>query len=210
MRERVVVVEADVVLGAVLAEVLRHSGYEVTFVRTLIGEIERIDSVSAVILDIDTTAAERELAWLSLLEPCCDSPPIVLLGVQVPEDMAQHLRSHSIPPQSKNFVWVQKPFRNEDLLAAVRQAQEGCVPGQVERKERSMRCERCAGLVVTELVSAGAPSVGSWASGEWRCVNCGAMGVSDPVHTHAVTRGMVENKKVDGQRRAVSAVSRRS
>ena len=210
MMERVVVVEADVVLGAVLAEVLRHSGYEVTFVRTLIGEIERIDSVSAVILDIDTTAAERELAWLSLLEPRCDSPPIVLLGVQVPEDMAQHLRSYSIPPQSKNLVWVQKPFRNEDLLAAVRQAQEGCVPGQVERKERSMRCERCAGLVVTEHVSAGATSVGSWASGEWRCVNCGAVGVSDPVHAHAVTRGMVENKKVDGQRRAVSAVSRRS
>ena len=210
VREQVVVVEADVVLGAVLAEVLRHSGYEVTFVRTLIGEVERIDSVSAVILDIDTTAAERELAWLSLLEPCCDSPPIVLLGVQVPEDMAQHLRSHSIPPQSKNFVWVQKPFRNEDLLAAVRQAQEGCVSGQVERKECSMRCERCAGLVVAEHVSAGAPSVGSWASGEWRCVNCGAMGVSDPVHAHAVTRGMVENKKVDGQRRAVSAVSRRS
>ena len=212
MREQVVVVEADAVLGAVLAEVLRHSGYEVTFVRTLIGEIERIDSVSAVILDIDTTAAERELAWLSLLEPCCDSPPIVLLGVQVPEDMAQHLRSHSIPPQSKNFVWVQKPFRNEDLLAAVRQAQEeeGCVSGQVERKECSMRCERCAGLVVPEHVSAGAPSVGSWASGEWRCVNCGAVGISDPVHAHAVTRGMVENKKVDGQRRPVSAVSRRS
>ena len=210
MSEQVVVVEADVVLGAVLAEVLRHSGYEVTFVRTLIGEIERIDSVSAVILDIDTTAAERELAWLSLLEPSCDSPPIVLLGVQVPEDMAQHLRSHSIPPQSKNFVWVQKPFRNEELLAAVRQAQEGCVSGQVERKEGSMRCERCAGLVVAEHVSAGAPSVGSWVSGEWRCVNCGAVGVSDPVRTHAVTRGMVENKKVDGQRRAVSAVSRRS
>ena len=210
MREQVVVVEADVVLGTVLAEVLRHNGYEVRFVRTLIGEIERTDSVSAVILDIDTTAAERELAWLSLLEPSCDSPPIVLLGVQVPEDMAQHLRSHSIPPQSKNFVWVQKPFRNEELLAAVRQAQEGCVSGQVERKEGSMRCERCAGLVVAEHVSAGAPSVGSWVSGEWRCVNCGAVGVSDPVHTHAVTRGMVENKKVDEQRRAVSAVSRRS
>ena len=133
MREQVVVVEADVVLGAVLAEVLRHNGYEVRFVRTLIGEIERTDSVSAVILDIDTTAAERELAWLSLLEPSCDSPPIVLLGVQVPEDMAQHLRSHSIPPQSKNFVWVQKPFRNEELLAAVRQAQEGCVSGQASR-----------------------------------------------------------------------------
>lgn len=59
MTEQVLVVEADVVLGAVLAEVLRHSGYEVIFVRTLIGEVVHIDSVSAVILDIDTNAAER-------------------------------------------------------------------------------------------------------------------------------------------------------
>ncbi len=131
MMERVVVVEADVVLGAVLAEVLRNSGYEVTFVRTLIGEIERIDSVSAVILDVDTTTAERELAWLNLLEPCSDSLPIVLMGVQVSEDPVQRLRSHSLPLQNRNVVWVQKPFRNEELLAAVRQAQEGCVSGQV-------------------------------------------------------------------------------
>ena len=130
MMERVVVVEADVVLGAVLAEVLRHSGYEVTFVRTLIDEIERIGSVSAVILDIDTTAAERELAWLNLLQPCHESLPIVLMGVQVSEDLAQRLRSQSVRLQSKNLVWVQKPFRNEELLTAVRQAQEGCLSGQ--------------------------------------------------------------------------------
>jgi DNA-binding response OmpR family regulator len=128
--ERVLVVEADVVLGAVLTEVLQHSGYEVIFVRTLIGEVERVESVSAVILDIDTTAAERELNWLSLLEPCYESLPIVLMGVQVSEDMAQRLRSYSVLLQIKNLVWVQKPFRNEELLAAVRQAQEGCVSRQ--------------------------------------------------------------------------------
>lgn len=126
MREQVIVVEADGALGAVLAEVLRHSGYEVIFVRTLIGEIERVNSVSAVILDIDTTAAERELDWLSLLGPCSDSLPIVLMGVQVSEDPVQRLRSHSGRLQNKNLVCVQKPFRNEELLAAVRQAQEGC------------------------------------------------------------------------------------
>lgn len=130
MIERVLVVEADVVLGAVLTEVLQHSGYEVIFVRTLIGEVERVESVSAVILDIDTTAAERELNWLSLLEPCYESLPIVLMGVQVSEDMAQRLRSYSVLLQIKNLVWVQKPFRNEELLAAVRQAQEGCVSRQ--------------------------------------------------------------------------------
>ncbi len=133
MREQVIVVEGDGALGAVLAEVLRHSGYEVIFVRTLIGEIERVNSVSAVILDIDTTAAERELDWLSLLGPCSDSLPIVLMGVQVFEDPVQRLRSHSVRLQNKNLVWVQKPFRNEELLAAVRQAQEGCVSGQATR-----------------------------------------------------------------------------
>jgi FixJ family two-component response regulator len=92
-----------------------------------------MESVSAVILDIDTTAVERELAWLSLLDPCCDSLPIVLMGVQVPEDLAQRLRSHSVRLLSKNLVWVQKPFRNEELLAAVRQAQEGCVSEQATR-----------------------------------------------------------------------------
>jgi len=128
--ERVLVIEADVVLGAVVVEVLQHRGYEVTFVRTLIDEIERIGSVSAVILDIDTTAAERELAWLNLLQPCHESLPIVLMGVQVSEDLAQRLRSQSVRLQSKNLVWVQKPFRNEELLTAVRQAQEGCLSGQ--------------------------------------------------------------------------------
>jgi DNA-binding response OmpR family regulator len=131
--ERVLVVEADVVLGAVLTEVLRHSGYEVTFVRTLIGGVERIDSVSAVILDIDTTALGRELAWLSLLQPSCESLPIILMGVQVPEDLDQRLRSRSVRLQCKNVVWVQKPFRNQELLAAVRQAQESCVSRQATR-----------------------------------------------------------------------------
>jgi CheY-like chemotaxis protein len=127
--ERVLVVEADVVLGGVVSEVLRYHGYEVIFVRTLLGGVERIGSVSAVILDIDTNPAERELMWLSLLEPLYGSLPIVLMGVQVPEDLAQGLRSHAVRLESKNVVWVQKPFRNQELLAAVRQAQEGLCLG---------------------------------------------------------------------------------
>ena len=132
MTEQVVVVEADVVLGAVLTEVLRHNGYEVTFVRTLIGKVERVDSVSAVILDIDTTiAVDSEMAWLSLLDPAATRCRLCLMGVQVSEDLVQCLRSHSLRLQSRNVEWVQKPFRNEELLTAVRQAQEGCVSGQV-------------------------------------------------------------------------------
>jgi len=137
VRERVLIVEADVAVGAVVAEVLRHGGYDVTFTRTLTTEVERIDSASAVILDIDTTTAESELAWLTLRQPYCDALPLVLMGVQVPEDLAQRLKSYSSHLPSKNLVWVQKPFRNEELLAAVRQAQKGCVSGQATGYRRS-------------------------------------------------------------------------
>ena len=66
---RILLVEAHVVLGAVIEEVLRHSGYEVIFVKTLLGEVERFDSLSAVILDIDTTVPAKELVWLGVLQP---------------------------------------------------------------------------------------------------------------------------------------------
>ena len=136
MRERVLIVEDDVAVGAVVAEVLRHGGYDVTFTRSLTTEVERIDSASAVILDIDTTIAESELAWLTLRQPCCDALPLVLMGVQVPEDLTQRLKSYSSRLPSKNLVWVQKPFRNEELLAAVRQAQKGCMSGQATGYKR--------------------------------------------------------------------------
>jgi DNA-binding NtrC family response regulator len=127
---RILLVEADAVLGAVLAEVLRHSAYEVIVVRTLQGKVERLDSVSAVILDIDTTSAEKELAWLDALQPYDDSLPIVLMGLQVSQELHHHLRAHLSRPQTNALTLVQKPFRNEELLAAVRQAQESSVPGQ--------------------------------------------------------------------------------
>lgn len=128
---QILLVESDVVLSAVLEEVLCHSGHEVIVVDTLKGEFGLIHSASAVVLDIDTTAAEGELARLSLLQLCRQSLPIVLMGVQVPEDLDLRLRSHSAGLRSKYVAWVQKPFRNEELLAAVQQAQEGCVSGKV-------------------------------------------------------------------------------
>ena len=131
MLGQIVLVESDIVLSAVLEEVLCHSGYEVIVVDTLKGELGFIHSTSAVVLDIDTTAAEGELARLSLLQLCRQSLPIVLMGVQVPEDLDQRLRSHSAGLRSKHVAWVQKPFRNEELLVALQQAQEGCVSGKV-------------------------------------------------------------------------------
>jgi DNA-binding response OmpR family regulator len=127
---RILLVEADVVLGAVLAEVLRHSGYEVIVVRTLQVKAERIDSVSAVILDIDTTSAEKELAWLDALQPYDESLPIVLMGMQVPHELRHRLCGHLGRQQTTALTLVQKPFRNEELLAAIRQAQESSLPGQ--------------------------------------------------------------------------------
>lgn len=132
MAGKIVLIESDVVLSAVVEEVLRHSGYTVLSVGTSKGELGLIHSASAVILDLDTTAADKELARLSLLQLRRETLPIVLMGVQLRENLHQCLRSHSIRLQSRHVVWVQKPFRNEELLAAVRQAQEGCVSGQIK------------------------------------------------------------------------------
>jgi DNA-binding NtrC family response regulator len=131
---QILLVEADVVLGAVLAEVLRHSGYEVIFLRTLQGKVECIDSVSAVILDIDTTSPEKELAWLDALQPYDEWLPIVLIGLEVPQELRHRLRLHLGREQSDPLTLVQKPFRNEELLAAIRQAQESSLPGQANRR----------------------------------------------------------------------------
>ena len=132
MNGRILLVEDDVVLGAVLAEVLRHSGYEVIFLRTLQGRVERIDSVSAVILDIDTTSPDKELVWLGMLQPYDESLAIVLMGLEVPQELRRRLRVHLGRQQTNALTIVKKPFRNEELLAAVRQAQENSLPAQAK------------------------------------------------------------------------------
>lgn len=133
MNGRILLVEADVVLGAVLAEVLRHRGYEVIFVRTLQGKVEGFDSLSAVILDIDTTSPEKELVWLGMLQPYDEAMAIILLGLEVSQELRHRLRLHLGPQQANQpnaLTIVQKPFRNEELLAAVRQARESSLPGR--------------------------------------------------------------------------------
>ncbi len=133
MKGRILLVEADVVLGAVLAEVLRHSGYEVFFVRTLQGKVEGFGSLSAVILDIDTTFPEKELVWLGMLQPYDEALAIVLIGLEVTQELRHRLRLYLGPQQANALTIVQKPFRNEELLAAVRQTQESSLPGQARR-----------------------------------------------------------------------------
>lgn len=121
MAGRILLVEADVVLGAVVVEVLHQSGHEVIPVSTLKGQRNCISSVSTVILDLDTVSPENELACLSSLHPSFKSLPIVLIGLQAPEDLQDLLRAHFGRRQAKHLTWVQKPFRNDELLAAVQQ-----------------------------------------------------------------------------------------
>ena len=121
------------VLGAVLAEVLRLNGYEVIVVKTLMkGEIDRIHSMNAVILDIDTTTAEKELAWLDALWPYDESLPIVFMGLQVSQEFRIRLRLQLGLQKTDALTLVQKPFRNDELLAAVQLVQESSLPGQVK------------------------------------------------------------------------------
>ena len=130
MAERILLVEANAALGAVIEEVLRRSGYEVILVKTLVGEVERFHSLSAVILDIDTDSPERELVWLGVLQPYDELLPIVLMGLQVPQELRHRLRLHLGAQQTSGLTVLQKPFRNEELLAAVQQAQESSLPEQ--------------------------------------------------------------------------------
>ena len=121
------------VLGAVLAEVLSLNGYEVIVVKTLMkGEIDRIHSINAVILDIDTTTAEKELAWLDALWPYDESLPIVFMGLQVSQEFRIRLRLQLGLQKTDALTLLRKPFRNDELLAAVRLVQESSLLRQVK------------------------------------------------------------------------------
>ena len=134
MTGRILLVEADVVLGAVLAEVLWHRGYEVIIVNTLVkAEIDGIHSMSTVILDIDTTSAESELAWLDTFQLHEGPLPIILMGLQAPQELRDCRRFHLGRQQTSVLPLVRKPFRNEELLAAVLQAQESNLLAQANR-----------------------------------------------------------------------------
>lgn len=125
---RILLIEADVVLSAVIREVLRHYGYEVVSLKSLQQGIEQKNPVSAVIVDIDTLSEEKEPALVELLRQYGESLLIVLLGLQVSDDLRQRLSAHLHEQQVRSLTWVQKPFRNEELVAAVRQPHKHWTP----------------------------------------------------------------------------------
>jgi hypothetical protein len=62
-----------------------------------------------------------------------------------------------------------------------------------------MRCERCTGLVVADHFIGGASSTEGWAFGGWRCVNCGAIGLSEQAAAQPAVRGVAGARKNDRQ-----------
>jgi len=64
-----------------------------------------------------------------------------------------------------------------------------------------MRCERCAGLVVADHFIGGASSIEGWAFGGWRCINCGAIGLSGETGVLSSIRPVAGGGKYDRQSR---------
>ena len=137
---RILLVESDVVLADVLEEVLGQSGYEVVIVNTLKDEGKNIRSARAVVLDIDTTFAEKELAWLDEFQPSDVSLPIILLGLQVAQEANHRLRVDLDRRQTNALTLLQKPFRNEELLDALQQAPRKRCSGTKERNISQRTC----------------------------------------------------------------------
>lgn len=84
-------------------------------------------------------------------------------------------------------------YKPEDVLRNARQA---------ETKLEIMRCERCTGLVVADHFIGGGASIGGWAYGGWRCVNCGAIGLSGHTDTTPLVRSVARQKNGPAKSRA--------
>src|SRR5688572_12255797 len=79
---------------------------------------------------------------------------------------------------------------------------------QAEIKLEIMRCERCTGLVVADHFVGGATSIGGWAYGGWRCVNCGAIGLSRQTGATPLLRS-VGGRRETGRQKVVPQTQRR-
>ena len=74
------------------------------------------------------------IACRGMFGPLADSQqalPIVLMSLQISQELRNRLRLQLGLQKADTLTLVQKPFRNEELLAAVRLAQESRLPGQM-------------------------------------------------------------------------------
>lgn len=122
MTERILLVEADEVLGQVLAEVLGREGYELIRAKNFRDAFrrDRREPVRTMIIDLDTVPIRRSLLGNYPWSGSSISPSIVLFSVQPLDDLEKNPLAQWCRQSGQEPTWILKPFRNEDFLAAVR------------------------------------------------------------------------------------------
>lgn len=132
---KVLILEADEVLKDMMIELLGRHDFGVTAARTLDEAVSALSETKAImdmiIFDADTVSSSipngtltKWQAWLSKLRH-----PMPCIIVSVHPAAARRLRFLlSIPglqSRPSESIWLQKPFRNDEFLSAVRQIPAG-------------------------------------------------------------------------------------
>jgi len=133
--KQVLVVEADEVLTEMMIELLSRDGCAVIAVRTIGEAISclagRDADVDMVMVDADTVpvgnfTSDGLIQWQTWFDECPRPPACVVASVQADSARVLHALL-GVPQHGKRGgspIWLRKPFRNDDLLSAVRQTAE--------------------------------------------------------------------------------------
>jgi len=132
---QVLILEADDVLTDMMVELLRRHGIAVTAVRTLDEALARLSGgqtgVDLLIFDADTVSStiptDTLTKWHAWLSRCRRPLPCMVVSVQPAS--ARRLRFllsvPGLPSRPSGPMWLQKPFRNDEFLSAVRDLPAG-------------------------------------------------------------------------------------
>ncbi len=122
MNGHILLVEADEVLGQVMRELLEREGYHISRAGNLTEALKRIriNSCGAMIVDLDTVPTSDLLMNIVGTRRL---PPrsVVYVSVQPPDVSEEDSMALWTRQPEQRPRWVRKPFRNEDLLAVVRE-----------------------------------------------------------------------------------------